>query len=259
MNPARPPRPRILLASAAIAGAILALAAFAPTGSALAADRPLAERPLPVIRVQGEGRVAVAPDMAIVTMSVVSEAETARAALDANNAAMAKVIDAMKAEGIEGKDLQTANFSIQPRYYHPPRASDGESEPPRIVGYTVSNELSVRVRDLARLGAILDKAVTLGINSGGNVAFTNAETDAIVEKARAAAMKDALARAQTLAAAAGVTLGPILEISENFSPPGPVPLARGRMMLEAKADAVPIETGESTYTVTVNASWEIVQ
>lgn len=257
----RMPRPaRMTLLPVIALAALSALAAPSWPGGASAAERPLAERPLPVIRVQGEGEVFAAPDMAIVTLGVLREAKTARQALDDNNAAMAEVIKAMKAEGIAGKDLQTSGFSIQPRYYHPPRKSDGEVGPPQIVGYAVSNNLTVRVRELGKLGAILDRAVTLGVNTGTGISFTNADPAQFIEKARAAAVKDAAGRAATIAGAAGVSLGQLLEISENYTQPRPVPMARAKMMVEAMAaDAVPVEAGESSYTVNVQASWEILQ
>lgn len=251
----RPRRSRL-----ALLAALGALAMLAPAAPAAAAERPLAERPLPVIRVQGQGEIAIAPDMAIVGLGVLREAMTARQALTANNEAMAEVIAAMKEEGIAARDLQTSGFSIQPRYVHPPRKPSGETEPPRIVGYSVSNNLSVKIRDLAKLGAVLDRAVTLGVNTGSGISFGNAEPEQFIEKARQAAMKDAASRAGTLAEAAGVRLGQLLEVTESYNDPRPVPMLRGKMMAEAMAaDAVPVEAGESTYTVNVQASWEILQ
>jgi hypothetical protein len=259
MTFALPPRSRASLRIAVLAGFAAMATVLAEPAAAFAADRPLAERPLPVLHVEGEGRASVAPDMAIVSFGVVREAATARQALDDNNSAMAEVVKAMKDEGIEARDLQTSAFSIQPRYTPPPRAGSGDQEPPHIVGYTVSNNLTVRVRDLSRLGAILDRAVTLGVNSGGNIQFTKADPTAIIAGARAAAMKDAAARAATLADAAGVRLGQILEITEGSVPPRPMPIARAKMMLESAPASVPVESGENTYTVTVQASWEIVE
>ena len=237
---------------------VLAATMATPT-NAMAAERPLAESPLPVIRVTGEGRISLAPDMAILDLGVVREAATAREALDANNAAMAEVVAAMKAEGMADRDLQTSGFSIQPKYFYP-QSKAGEDQPvPRIVGYSVSNRLSVRVRDLAKLGAILDRSVTLGVNDGGNITFANDDPSATIARAREAAMKDALSRAETLARAIGAKPGKILEISENTFTPQPVSMARGKMMMEARSDAVPVQGGENTYTVSVQAVWEILQ
>jgi len=212
------------------------------------------------INVNGEGKVNVAPDMATLMLGVRTEAETAREALDDNNRKMAEIIAAMKASDIADKDLQTSNFSIQPKYvYHRPKKGE-EQKPPRIVGYTVSNDLAVRIRDLARVGEVLDKSVTLGVNSGGHIQFGNDDPSKAISKARAEAMKDAMDRAKTLVEVAGASLGRILSINESFQRPHPVPMAKGRMMAESvMADAVPIEGGENTYSITVSASWEIKQ
>ena len=170
---------------------IALLGLSAPSG---AADN----EPYPRIVVAGQGSVDVAPDMAVLTLTVAREAQTARAALDANSSAMAEVLAAMQAQGIAERDLQTSNFSIQPKYVYPPRKSSGEGEPPRIVGYTVRNSLSVRVRDIGKVGAVLDKSVTLGVNEGGNILFTNDDPSGPMAQARTLAMHDAIARANTL-------------------------------------------------------------
>jgi len=238
----------VLLAAAVAIG----LAAASPGH---AADRPLAERPVPMIRVQGEGSVAVAPDMAIIDIGVLREGATAREALTASNEAMAAVIAAMKEEGIEARDLQTSGFFVQPRYTQP--APDRSSEAPRIDGYSATNSLTVRIRDLARLGAVLDRAVTLGVNTGGNITFTNAEPDQHVAKAREAAVRDAAARARQLAEAAGVKLGNLVEINDMGSGPRPMMMARAKSF--DAAEAVPVESGENTYTVNIQAAWEVAE
>ncbi|MCB1387326.1 MAG: SIMPL domain-containing protein [Nitratireductor sp.] len=218
------------------------------------------ERQVPQINVTGEASINVAPDLAMIDLGVVREADTARQALSDDNAAMAEVIAAMKEAGIEDRDLQTSGFSIQPKYVYDPPKSNGPQKPPRIVGYTVTNNLSVRIRDLARLGEILDRSVSLGVNSGGSISFGNDDPSAEIARARTAAMKDAVDRAKTLVEAAGAKLGPILSINENFQTPRPMPMARGKMMAEAmSADVVPVAGGENTYSVTVSASWEIQQ
>jgi len=215
--------------------------------------------PVPRILVTGQGSVDVAPDMAILQLTVTREAESARAALDANSAAMNDVLTAMKSEGIEARDLQTSGFSIQPRYSYPSPKSSEKREPPRIVGYTVRNSLTVRVRDISIVGVILDKSVTLGINEGGNIIFTNDDPTAAITQARTEAMKNAIDKAKTLADAAGVKAGKLLEISEQSYSPRPMPIARAEMSIGRSADAVPVATGENTYKVTVNVSLAIDQ
>ncbi|MCP4045490.1 MAG: SIMPL domain-containing protein [Gammaproteobacteria bacterium] len=213
----------------------------------------------PRILVTGQGSVDVEPDMAVLALTVTREAETAREALDANSAAIKDVLDAMKAEGIKARDLQTSNFSIQPKYFYPQQKSSNTHEPPRIIAYTVRNSLSVRIRDIGSLGHILDKSVTLGVNEGGNISFTNDDPSAAITRARVLAMKDALARAKTLAEAGGVKVGRLLEISEQSFNPRPMPMARAERSFALTADAVPVATGENTYRVSVNVTFGIDQ
>jgi len=215
--------------------------------------------PVARILVTGQGSADLAPDMAILTLSVTRQAETARAALDANSLAMKEVLTAMKSEGIESRDLQTLGFSIQPNYIYPPPKSSGEREPPRIVGYTVRNSLTVRVRDITAVGGILDKSVSLGVNEGGNIMFTNDDPSEAITQARIDAVNDAMAKANTLADAAGVKTGKLIEISEQTFNPRPMPMARAEMSLARSSDAVPVAAGENTYKVTVNISYAIDQ
>jgi uncharacterized protein YggE len=213
--------------------------------------------PVPRILVTGQGIVDVAPDMAVLTLTVTREAATASEALQANSAAMEKVMAAMRSRGIEERDLQTSGFSVQPRYSYPSPKSREEHEAPRIVAYTVRNSLTVRVRDINAVGEILDTSVTLGVNEGGNITFTNADPSAAITRARVMAMQDAMARARTLAEAAGVELGKLLQVSEQAHQPRPVPMAAAEMSLSRSAGAVPVATGENTYRVTVNVSYAI--
>ena len=246
-----PARRRMLVASALSA---LLLSASAPA-FADEARRPEAG----VISVSGEGVASVAPDMAVISLTVLREAKTAREALDANNEAMTDVLAAMKAEGIAERDLQTGAFSIQPRWFYPAN-KDGQNEEPRITGYTVNNTLTVRIRDLSRLGDILDTSVSLGVNQGGNVVFTNDDQETIRETARLDAVAKAKAKAEAMTGALGVSLGRITQISENSYAAPPMPMARAEMaMMSKSADSVPVASGENDYRVTVSVTWEIAQ
>jgi uncharacterized protein YggE len=203
--------------------------------------------------VVGQGESTVAPDMAILSLSVMREAATAREALTANNDAMAAVISAMKAAGIEERDLQTAGVQIMPRYDFTPR-SDG-SQQAKLVAYQVTNTLSVRVRDLGKTGEILDKSVTLGVNEGGGISFTNDDPSEAITQARKKAVADAISTATTLTEAAGVKLGKIVEMSEMPMMQPPVPMAS---KFDARAaSAVPIQAGENAYRAQVNVTFEL--
>lgn len=221
------------------------------TSVSVTADEAMAQ-----IQVTGQGERAVVPDMAIMKLTVMREAETARAALDANSAAMDEVIRSMRREGVAGRDMQTAGVSITPRYVYPKPRTEA---PPKIVGYTVRNSLTVRVRELQDLGKLLDQSVTLGVNEGGNITFTNEAPAELLADARAEAVKNALAKAETLADAADVDLGDILSISEQFSNPRPYMASRGMMAADSVVSAVPVAAGENSYTVTVHMTIAIDQ
>lgn len=199
----------------------------------------------------GHGEVRLAPDMATVTAGVLSQAATARDALTANNRSMAALLDALKSAGISEKDIQTSNFSVAPRYDY-----NNNTQPPKLVGYDVSNSVSVMVRQLDALGPVLDQLVTAGSNQISGIAFGIAEPDAALDEARKLAVADAARKAKIYTEAAGVTLGPITSISESggFAPPMPHVKA---MRMEAADAAVPIAQGEQSLSIDVNIVWDI--
>ena len=215
--------PRLVTLSAAIFGLIF---------SALAAHAD----GLRVLTVTGEGRVSSAPDMATVNLGVQRDARDAGAAMAAASEAAAAVLETLGAAGIEARDIQTTRIGLDPRY-----ARQTDNSPPRITGYIASNDLSVRVRNLETLGAVLDAVVAEGANSFRGLSFGVDDSTALSKAAREAAVRDATARAETLSEAAGVTLGPIQSISESGGSIAPQPMMRGAMMAES---AVPVAEGE---------------
>jgi uncharacterized protein YggE len=236
----------------AILPVAFALFLVAPA-SAQEANRP------PLIEVTGHGEVTGAPDTAFVTSGVTTQGETARAALDANTAAMTDLVGALKAAGIADRDIQTSNFSVSPNYvYNNQPDQNGYTHPPRIDGYTVTNQVGVRVRDLSSLGEVLDKAVTVGANTINGISFSVEDASALYDAARKAAFADARHKADLYAQAADVVLGGIASLSENQNvgqPPQPY-------MMKAVAEAaasVPVQAGELTFSIDVSVSWEIEQ
>jgi uncharacterized protein YggE len=229
---------------------------FLPFGGAGAQTLQLEARER-LLTIAGEGAVHASPDMALITLGVVSEDASAGAALAANTQAMTQVLDALRAEEIAPRDLQTSGFSMEPVYSQPPPGYD-PSRPfqPEIVGYRVRNNLTVRIRDLRRVGAILDQVVTLGANSVSGPSFTVADPAPLEDQARRAAMRDALRKGELYAEAAGVALGPIFRIEESYSRP-PQPLQGAMLRMEAADSAVPIEGGELLFEAQVSVSWRL--
>ena len=210
----------------------------------------------PSISISGEGTATAKPDRATVNSAVVTEGKTAREALDANTAAMAKVIAAYREAGLEERDVSTSGFNIQPRYIYPDKRN-GSTDVPRITGYEVRNSVSLRVRDLSKLGDVLDRAVTSGANQFNGLSFEISDSDQKLDDARKQAFADAKRKAELYAAAANARLGRIIQMSES-SAHRPMPMMMRADFAEAKAAApVPIAVGESELQVTVNVTFEL--
>ena len=209
----------------------------------------------PRIVVSGEGEATVKPDLVLISLAVMREAPTAGAALDANSKAMADVIAAIKTLGVEGRDLQTDSVQINPRYDYT-QLPDGSQEG-KLSAYQVTNTLSVRLRDVAKVGSVIDKAVEMGVNQGGGISFANENPKPTLDEARRKAVADAMEKARVLAGAAGVNLGRVVEISDMVPAMPPVPM-RAKMAFEAApASPTPVEPGENSYQVQVNMTFEL--
>lgn len=214
------------------------------------------EHPQPprTISVTGEGKTSAAPDRADIALGVVTDGKTASEALRANSERMTTIIGNLKKAGIPEKDIQTSNFSINPTY-EPYR--DGNPRPPKIVGYQVSNQVSVVFRDMTKLGQMLDAVVEVGANSIGGLSFSLDAPRPALDEARKKAVADAKARAELLTEAAGVKIVRVLNISESsYAQPYPKAMMMARAA-ESFADAAPIEGGEVEYQAQVSITYEI--
>jgi uncharacterized protein YggE len=232
-----------------LAAAIMAAALFA--APALAETAPAETAPPAVISVTGEATVSVAPDLAQIDGGVTTEAKTAREASDANNAAMGKVLLALKGAGIEEKDFQTSRLSLQPQSA-PSRNGPG---PSTIVGYRASNHVTIRLHEVTKVASVIDTLVAAGANDIGGINFSVSNASKLLDDAREQAVADARRKAEIYAKAAGVTLGVPLSISEGGAP-GPMPF---RKMAAPMAAAAPVAQGEETLAVAVSVTWAIKQ
>ena len=221
-------------------------------GSAIA---PAATQPQRTLTVNGAGQVNLTPDIAYIYIGVHTEMPSASEAMQDNNAQTQKVIDALKTLGVDEKDIRTTNFSIWPfdKYDPATGAPSGEKY------YSVDNTVYVTIRDLAKLGDLLDGVIVAGANTVNSIQFDVADKTAAMKEARAAAVEDAKVQAQELANAAGVTLGQITSISFYDATPYPVfdGYGRGGGGGDAVQAAVPIQPGQLTLTVTVSMAYEI--
>jgi uncharacterized protein YggE len=220
--------------AAALAAALLAAPAMAQT------------LPPPAISVTGEATVSVPPDMAEIDGGFTAEARTAREASDANNAAMGKLLLALKAAAIDDKDIQTSRLSLQPQ------SAPNHPGVPAIVGYRASNHVTIRLHDVTKVASVIDMMVGAGANEIGGINFMVSGASKLLDQAREQAIADARRKADIYAKAAGVTLGAPLSISDGGSSPMPMQFRAKAMMA-----ATPVAPGEETLQVSVNVSWEI--
>jgi uncharacterized protein YggE len=207
---------------------------------------------VPTLSANGEGTAYVVPDIAIVSIGVTTRGATAAAALASNSADLARVIDTVKGEGVADRDIGTTGFSIYPVYEQPQPMDGVEPGPAKIVGYQVTNEVRVTIRDIAASGGILDKVVTAGANQVNGITFDNADRKTPADAALADAIRDATRQAGIMAEAAGVRLVRIVNVNASSGGGGPV-FAR----LEAMAAAVPVMPGERAITANASVTWEI--
>lgn len=234
-------------------GLVIAAALIAATFSVQqAASLPEAPTPPRTISVMGLGEAKAKPDMAVINSGVLTEAPTARDALAKNTAAMSSVIDALKKAGIAEQDIQTSNFSVSPQY---PPYQPNQHQAPRISGYQVSNQVTVRVKNLAKLGTILDALVQVGANQINGIAFDIDQPKPLQNEASKLAVADARAKAELYAASAHVSLGRVLQISEMTGFTGPQPVyAMDKMAVQ---NAVPIAPGQQTLSANISIVYEI--
>jgi uncharacterized protein len=222
-------------AAAVLAGGLLAAPALAQVA------------PIATISVSGEAQISAPPDLAQIDAGVSTEAKTAREASEANNAAMGRVLLALKGAGIDEKDFQTSRLSLQPQY------APNRSGPNAVVGYRASNRVTIKLRDVTKVASTIDILVAAGANELGGISFTVSSASKLLDDAREQAIADARRKAEIYAKAAGVTLGSPVSISEEGAP-GPAPF---RKMAAGMAASAPVAQGEETLQVTVSVSWAI--
>ncbi len=219
------------------------LAAMAPAR----AQEPYAV-PQAHIIVSGEGKVRAAPDFARLAVGVRTQGATAKAATDANSRAMSAIMAALRNAGIAPNDIQTANFSVQPIY-----ANAQSNSQPKISGFAVANQLAVTVRQIDKVGDILDRAIAAGANDVGAVQFLHADLSKTLDAARADALADARRKAALYARAAGLTLGAVSWVVEDRTA---VPQPRFFAARMAAAP-VPIAAGEDTLSMRITVGFDV--
>jgi len=196
--------------------------------------------------VSGEGKEVVVPNIVEIRIGVISEGQDLTLLQKENSEKMNKIISFLKEKGIDEKDIQTENYSVTPKY-------DYSKSPYKIVGYAISQNLKVKVKDLSKIGEILSQAVSYGANNVSGPNFTVDDKEVYVERAREKAIKNAKEKAEKIAKSAGFKLGKIVSITES-SPFEPTPV----MLKEIGDSEIPqIQSGSQEIKVQVNIIFEI--
>ena len=190
------------------------------------------------------------PDVAALSTGVVTQAADANAALKANSAQMAKVVATIRAAGVAERDIQTSGISIQPQYRY------AENQPPAITGYQASNTVNIKVRDIGKLGEVLDALVASGANQVHGPSFEIDQPEAVYDEARQAALKQARARAEMYAQSLGLRVRRIVSISEGGGFQPPVPMMKA-MAMDARMESAPVAPGETTLSANLDVVFEL--
>lgn len=207
------------------------------------------------IEVTGEGAVSAAPDFARVTLGVTTAGKDAGDAMAANARSASALVTLIKSEGVAPADIRTSAISISPIFSQP---SPGQAREPAITGYSVSNDVTVIVRDIPRLGALIDKAVGAGANAIYGIAYGENDPGALLDKARPLAVADARRKAEIYAKAGGTQIGRLMVLTEEAGPQSPVAFS-ARAYTPGGAATTPIEAGEDKLRVTITARFELTQ
>jgi hypothetical protein len=233
--------------------AVVALLALLVSACGPTTVNQAAQPPQRTVSVSGAGTAYLVPDIAYIYVGMHTEKPSASVAVDENNAQTQKMIEALREFGIDAKDIRTTNFSIWPQDKYDPMTGTPTGE--KV--YVVDNTVYVTIRDLDKLGELLDTVIAAGANTVNSVQFDVADKDDALKTARADAVKDAKEKAQELADAAGVKLGEVQTIGFYDNVSYPVFDGKGGGGGAAMEAAVPIQPGQLTFTVTVNVTYEI--
>ncbi|MGE5122871.1 MAG: SIMPL domain-containing protein [Acidobacteriaceae bacterium] len=203
-----------------------------------------------MINVTGNAQVILSPDIAYISIGVHSEAASAKEAVASNNSQTQAVIDAIKGQGVEEKDIKTTNFSV---YQQEKYAPTGEDLGPVFMS---DNTVYVTMRDITKIGSILDASIAAGANNIYGITFDVQDKEAALATGRDEAMADAKAQAEELVKAAGATLGPVQSISYYSNPPTPIYYdMKAQPAGVGGGTSVPISSGQLTLLVSVSVAY----
>jgi uncharacterized protein YggE len=203
------------------------------------------------INVTGNAQVILAPDIAYISIGVHSEAKAAKEAVASNNSQTQAVIDAIKGQGVDAKDIQTTNFSVYQQEKFAPTGEDLGSF------FMTDNTVYVTMRNIAKIGDILDASISAGANSIYGINFDVQDKESALATGRDQAMEDAKSQAEQLAKASGAKLGDVQSISYYSSSPSPIYYDTKAAGVGGGGGSVPVSPGQLTLTVSVSVTYAI--
>ena len=242
--PRNPLRPLLLASALSLGFATMTSHAQTPVTSAASASQGT------LLSVSAQAEASRVPDVASLSAGVVTRAEDANAALRANADQMARVMDAIREAGIAGKDIQTTGINVNPDYQY------ADNQPPKITGYQASNNVSIKVRDVSRLGKVLDALVASGANQVNGPSFEIDEPEAVYDEARRAALDKARKRADMYAESLGLKVKRIVSVSEGGGFQPPQPMMMKAMAMDAR-ESSPVSPGETTLSASLDVVFEL--
>ena len=242
--PRNPLRPLLLASALSLGFATMTSHAQTPVTDAASASQGT------LLSVSAQAEASRVPDVASLSAGVVTRAADANAALRANADQMARVMDAIREAGIAGKDIQTTGINVNPDYQY------ADNQPPKITGYQASNNVSIKVRDVSRLGKVLDALVASGANQVNGPSFEIDEPEAVYDEARRAALEKARKRADMYAESLGLKVKRIVSVSEGGGFQPPQPMMMKAMAMDAR-ESSPVSPGETTLSASLDVVFEL--
>jgi uncharacterized protein YggE len=240
---------------AAAIGALILAGSAAATGAALAQSPAASDAAFraTTLNLSAHGETRQAPDMATITLGVQTDAPSAAEAMKANAARMTQVIASLKKAGIESKDIQTSGLNLNPQYVYQ------ENLPPRLTGYQATNQVTIIVRDLTRLGQVVDATVNAGASNVGGISFGIDDSDKAENAARVDAVRALQAKADLYARSLGYRVARLVTFSESGGYAPQPPIAMMAFRSKEAADSTPVEAGQLKVGIDVSATFELVK
>lgn len=249
------------IAAAMFTSALLVLLLAAQSNALQIQQATTLKDTVPAITTSGEASVEVVPDVATISLGIDTERPKAADAAHENARAAQAIVAEIKAQGIDAKDIKTLSVTLVP-VYDEERGANGSVSKRTLRGYSASETLSVRIKDIGKAGALASQLLDKGANRFNGITYDYSQKDEKYNELRAGAVRDALRKASSYADALGIKLGRVLEIAPQAHlplPPGPTRMMAAAAPAQGAAVAIPVEPGIETLRTEVQVTWELAE